>query len=253
MDDIVKDIIFSIRANVKPLPIDIYIQPIFNLSSLEVMGGEVLARGYSHGSIVPFKDMIPYLKNKEIMLNLETHIINLTCSFIQRENANNMFFSINVSGQQLQQSKFSSIIENAFEKYNVKPEQLMFEVTCDDLELDETSISNLKSMEEIGATVAWDNISTVAQLNSMHTQFKVNTIKLKPGKIQSDKINEINSIINFANEHGMEIIAERLETMKQLSICLRKNIQKGQGYIYSRAVNTIEFKNKYMNSDVITG
>ena|GEM_PF-4694753 len=81
MNESMKTLLFKIKANIKPLPIDIHIQPIFNLATNQIEGGEILARGYTQDSIIQFKNIIEHLGHSDIMLNIGSHVINLFCSF----------------------------------------------------------------------------------------------------------------------------------------------------------------------------
>lgn len=243
-----RDLLFKIRENIRPLPIDIYIQPIFDLSTNQIVGGEILARGYTLDSIVPFKNIIEHLQHPDIMLNVGNHVINLFCAFYQQRKMGDLRFNLNVSHLQIQHQKFPAIIEKTLKNYHIEPKTLMLEISCDEPALDEVAIQNLHQLEALGVGIAWDNISSEEQLRALHGLFKVRTLKLKPGKIDEKQTQEINLIIDFADQHDIEVIAEQIETMKQASIFLKRNVTKGQGYIYSRAINTTEFKKRYINT-----
>jgi|GEM_PF-4864812 FOG: EAL domain len=160
---------------------------------------------------------------------------------------NKLRFNINVSHVQLQHKKFPEIIENTLMHYHIEPKILMLEISCDELTLDDIAIQNIERLKIFGISIAWDNISSEKQLQSLHSFFKPHAIKLKPGKIDEKKINEINKIIDFAENNKIEVIAEQLETMRQTSVFLRRNVMKGQGYIFSRAIDLTEFKKRYIN------
>ncbi|MFV0264513.1 MAG: EAL domain-containing protein, partial [Kluyvera sp.] len=114
-----RDLLFKIRENIRPLPIDIYIQPIFDLSTNQIVGGEILARGYTLDSIVPFKNIIEHLQHPDIMLNVGNHVINLFCAFYQQRKMGDLRFNLNVSHLQIQHQKFPAIIEKTLKNYHI--------------------------------------------------------------------------------------------------------------------------------------
>ncbi len=57
------------------------------------------------------------------------------------------------------------------------------------------------------------------------------------------------AIISMANDLGMSVVAEGIETVTQESFLKSKSCSLGQGYYYSKPLPTDAFKEKYLSED----
>jgi len=69
-------------------------------------------------------------------------------------------------------------------------------------------------------------------------KIKIDRSFIKDLECDREKLEVIKAIANLANGLGMNLVAEGIETKKQLEIVRQLNCHYGQGYLFSKPVNS---------------
>lgn len=77
----------------------------------------------------------------------------------------------------------------------------------------------------------------------------INTLKIDKSFVsdivnENDKVIVIDTIIKLAQELGMNIVAEGIETEEQLNYLISRNCYIGQGFLLDRPLTAEEFESK---------
>jgi len=105
----------------------------------------------------------------------------------------------------------------------------------------ETAVQLLRRLKALGVQLSIDDFGTgYSSLGYLH-RFPVDTLKIDRsfvGRIgeAAENIEIVRTIVSLAENMGMEVVAEGVETLVQFSQLRALNCQYGQGYLFSRAV-----------------
>ena len=138
-----------------------------------------------------------------------------------------------------------------------KPECLKLEITESVIMNNtEQAIKTVKELREMGVRVSIDDFGTgYSSLSYLH-RFPIDTLKVDRSFINriglEDEHGEIiQTIIKLAFNLGMDVVAEGVENLEQLNFLKDINCEYGQGYYYSRPVDSfsaLEMIEKFSNT-----
>ena len=104
----------------------------------------------------------------------------------------------------------------------------------------------LNSISALGIKISLDDFGKgYSSLNRLRT-LPIDTLKIDKNFIsdihnENDKVVIVDIIIKLANELGMNIIAEGIETREQLEYLVIKECFYGQGFLLSQPISTEAF------------
>jgi len=227
----------------------VYYQPIVSLDNGQLAGFEALIR-WQHperGFINP-SDFIPLAEDTGLIVPLGLWILKKACQQLSRwqwqSPANrSLFMSVNLSGKQVSQPGLVNEIQDILEETHVEARHLKLEIT-ESAVMDnaETAVQLLTRLKALGVQLSIDDFGTgYSSLGYLH-RFPVNTLKIDRsfvGRIgeAAENIEIVRTIVSLADNMGMEVVAEGVETLSQLMQLRKLNCQYGQGYLFSRPVD----------------
>ena len=227
----------------------VYYQPIVALDNGQLAGFEALIR-WQHperGFINP-ADFIPLAEDTGLIVPLGLWILKRACRQLcqwqwQSPANRSLFMSVNLSGKQVAQPDLVENIRDILEETNVDAKYLKLEITESAvMENAELAARLLKRLHELGVQLSIDDFGTgYSSLSYLH-RFPVNTLKIDRsfvGRIgeAAENLEIVRTVISLAENMGMEVVAEGIETMSQLTQLRRLKCQYGQGYLFSRPVD----------------
>ena len=227
----------------------VHYQPIVSLDSGQLAGFEALVR-WQHperGFINP-SDFIPLAEDTGLIVPLGLWVLRRACEQLgqwQWQSAANrsLFMSVNLSGKQVARPKLVSEIRQVLEETRIDPKYLKLEITESAvMENAETAVQLLRRLKALGVQLSIDDFGTgYSSLGYLH-RFPVNSLKIDRsfvGRIgeAAENIEIVRTIISLAENMGMEVVAEGVETLSQLAQLRKLNCQYGQGYLFSRPVD----------------
>jgi diguanylate cyclase (GGDEF)-like protein/PAS domain S-box-containing protein len=230
---------------------EVHYQPIVELESGRVEGFEALARWKNcDGLPVPPNEFIPLAEEIGTIADLEHQILRRVCCDIQqwRELVGRSvpFVSVNLSGKELANPSFANQVADTLRDFEVDPSWLRFEVTESSIvENSSVAVQILAELRQLGIRVYIDDFGTgYSSLSSLHS-YPVDTLKIDQSFVSGDGTNHENweivrIIIGLANNLGLEVIAEGIETTEQLDAIRELGCSLGQGFLFSKPVLPIE-------------
>src|SRR4029079_15928510 len=224
----------------------VYYQPIVSHDNGQLSGFQALIR-WQHperGFVNP-SDFIPLAEETGLLVPIGLWLRKKACQQLchwQWQSAANrhLFMSVNLSGKQVAQTDLVSQIRDILEETHVEAKYLKLEIT-ESAVMDNADMAArlLKRLKALGVQLSIDDFGTgYSSLGYLH-KFPVNTLKIDRsfiGRIGEDaeNIEIVRTIVSLAENMGMDVVAEGVETLSQLTQLRRLNCQYGQGYLFSR-------------------
>jgi EAL domain-containing protein (putative c-di-GMP-specific phosphodiesterase class I) len=108
-----------------------------------------------------------------------------------------------------------------------------------------STLATLHELRRMGVQIALDDFGTGYSSLKYLTQYPVNRLKLAPEfvfRVTVDYRNAavVRAAIRLANELGLEVIAEGVETEAQVRFLLGAGCEQAQGYYFSRPVTVLK-------------
>lgn len=242
-----KDILLKAMNNNEFL---LYYQPIVNKRS-DIIWYEALMRwnNPSMGIIQP-QVFIPLMEESKLIIEAGNWVLNEACSQMKKWHRNyhvNYGISVNISSLQLQQYNFKEIVYNTLIRTNLKPENLLLEITESiDLGVEPHVINALKDLIELGVRISIDDFGT--GYNSLKYLQEIEFTSLKIDRSFVTNINNlkgrvlVESIIVLGHRMGVKVIAEGVENIEQYNLLKSMNCDLFQGYYFSKPLPVEDIK-----------
>jgi len=246
----------DLRRAIKRNEFELFYQPIVKLASRQIVGFEALIR-WKHpakGYISPGK-FIPIAEETGLIVEIGNWVIEQACRQMSRwqeryQVAKNMTVSVNVSPIQLKQfyygnsSDYLDRLQEICQETGLEPGCLKLEITESTVveSFDEAS-KLLKEIKGLGIKLSMDDFGTgYSSLNSLH-RLPIDTLKIDRSfinelSIDRDKFQLTQTILHLAQNMNLDVIAEGIETSPQQALLTELNCQYGQGYLFSKPVNS---------------
>jgi EAL domain-containing protein (putative c-di-GMP-specific phosphodiesterase class I) len=227
--------------------LELYYQPQVELSTGRIIGLEALIR-WNHktrGLLTPAA-FISIAERTGAILPLGRWIFDAACQQLKLCNAEGIappVLSVNVSGVQFKSAaELEREVEDSLSRWSIDPGDIELELTESVLmEATQRHSNTLQNLRQLGVKIAIDDFGTGYSSLKYLTQYPVNRLKLAQEfvfRVTVDYRNAavVRAAIRLANELGLEVIAEGVETEAQVRFLLGAGCEQAQGYFFSRPV-----------------
>lgn len=220
----------------------VYYQPIIELKSQQLKGFECLIR-WQHpqkGLIFPMQ-FIPIAEELGLISSLGLWVLQESCRQLKKwqtkyKQAQELSINVNVSPRQFEDINLPEIIHQVLLDNELKPHNLNIEITENLFLSNNITVSKiLRRLNTLNIPICLDDFGTgYSSLSYLHG-FPISIIKIDGSFIRQihnySKYQEIvKTIITLGHTLGMKIIAEGIETTKQIEILQQLGCEFGQGY-----------------------
>jgi len=227
----------------------IHYQPIVALENFRLRGFEALVR-WAHpqrGYISPL-DFIPVAEETGMIAQIGEFVLRESCRQMQRWQKifpldHPLFISVNLSSKQFSQNTLITEIATTLEETGIRPQSVKLEITESVvMENIETATEMLRQMRALGVQLAIDDFGTgYSSLSYLH-RFPIDTLKIDRSFVtrmteNSENMEIVRTIIVLAQNLGMDVVAEGVETNEQLVLLQKLGCENGQGYFFSKPVD----------------
>ena len=227
----------------------VYYQPIVSLDTGFLSGFEALARWeHPERGIISPSEFISVAEDTRLIIPLGLWVLREACRQMcqwqwQSPANSSLTLSVNLSGKQLTEPKLIEQIEGILNETHLNPRCLKLEITESVvMENAEAAIAMLQQLKALGVQLSIDDFGTgYSSLSYLH-RFPIDTLKIDRSFISqmsmSDENAEIvHTIKTLASNMGMEVIAEGVETLQQLTQLAALNCEYAQGYLFSKPLD----------------
>jgi diguanylate cyclase (GGDEF)-like protein/PAS domain S-box-containing protein len=238
----------ELRRAIESQDFVIHYQPIVSLETGDIDSIEALIR-WNHPSkgIIPPADFIPLAEETGLIIQIGDFVLRTVCAQIktwQDEGLPNVRVAVNISAVQFRQERFADTVKGIIEEAQISPSTLDIEIT-ESLFLDQSqkTLDTIVKLKEYGLRICLDDFGTGYSSLSYLQNLPIDVLKIDRSFIEkmeedSDQARIISTIVSLGKNLGMQVIAEGIETCQQLSRLKLIRCSDGQGYLFSRPVDT---------------
>jgi diguanylate cyclase (GGDEF)-like protein/PAS domain S-box-containing protein len=227
-------------------------QPIIDLDCYRIMGFEALVRwNHPRRGIVSPMDFIPIAEETGMIISLGDWILMEACLQLKKwqdqfQTDTPLHMSVNVSSRQFMHPGFIDKIAALLEELKIKKGCVAIEVTesiiMDDIE---KAVETMSRLKDLGVHVHIDDFGVgYSSLSYLHS-FPVSALKVDRSFVSNLHVGAenreiIKTIVSLAKALNLKVIAEGVETLKQLSEMRDLNCLYAQGYLFSKPMRAEE-------------
>ncbi len=220
-------------------------QPIVSLKSRTLIGFEALVRWHHpEFGLVPPKDFIPVAEETGQILTIGQTVLESACRQAREWQETNpasppLFVSVNLSVKQFNQPGLVDNIASLLQEFKLPPRCLKLEITESVFsENIEAAVGLLTQLRELGVQLSIDDFGTGYSSLSYLQRFPIDTLKIDRSFVTQMMENEENlaivrTIVALAQNLGMDVVAEGVETEEQLMLLRKLECENGQGFLFS--------------------
>ncbi|MCA1619004.1 MAG: EAL domain-containing protein [Acidobacteria bacterium] len=221
-------------------------QPIVSLDNFKLCGFEALVRWHQpeRGIISPL-DFIPIAEETGQVIQLGEWALFEACRQMREwqekfPQASPFFMSVNLSAKQFNHMMLIAQVDDVLRRTGLNPRQLKLEITegavMDNID---AATEMLRQLRDLGVGLAIDDFGTgYSSLSYLH-RFPIDTLKIDRSFVtrmanNTENVEIVRTIVMLAQNLGMDVVAEGVETKEQLKILRDLRCEYGQGYYFSR-------------------
>ena len=236
----------DLRKTLEGNGIDIAFQPIFAIDPIHITGFEALAR-WNHPDKGPIGPdiFIPIAEETGLIHKLGLQILEKACAALADWRTRlghdpELIMTVNVSARQLAHPHLVESIHETMQRHAIPGHALKVEITESTfMEQPRTSQVVLDRLKKLGLYLAVDDFGTGYSSLSYLQKLPVDTLKVDRSFIMDLDTNPKSRVIAraiLALAHSLEkdVIAEGVETKKQLDFLRELGCEKVQGFYLSR-------------------
>lgn len=230
----------------------LYLQPKFEIPSLDIIGAEALVRWQmKNGTFLYPDEFIPLFETNGFIHELDLYMLDKTCAFIKQHELYNQFsISVNFSRFTIHHRNFYTDFYRIVNTYDIPHHSIEIEITESAFnDLSPAILAMLTQIKEDGFIISMDDFgSGYSSLNLLNT-LSLDEIKIDRAFLNVENQNReqiIELIINIANVLNMKVICEGVETIEDVNMLHRLQCKMGQGYYFSKPISSTDFYNKFM-------
>lgn len=228
----------------------LHYQPIISLANQRLIGFEALIRWqHPQRGLVPPAEFIPVAEETGLIIPIGQWVLQEACrqtQIWQTQYPRNplLMISVNLSGRQFSEPNLIGQIEQVLQETHLPAHCLKLEITESVImENAESARTMLLQLKALGVNLSIDDFGTgYSSLNYLH-RFPLDTLKIDRSfisQIDSDgeQLEIVHTIVTLAWNLGMDVIAEGVETAKQLAQLKALKCEYGQGFFFSKPMDT---------------
>ncbi|VEG90490.1 EAL domain-containing protein [Legionella spiritensis] len=223
----------------------LYYQPQLDIENHILLSVEALIR-WKHpqkGLLLPL-DFIPAAEESGLIIRIGEWVIREACRQLltwKKKKLPLVPIAVNVATQQLRQASFAGMLKDILEEYKIKPELIELEITENVVITNRDIIRVINQLQEIGVKIVLDDFGTGNSSLNYLKQLHIDRLKIDQSFVQnistsrSDEV-IIEAIIAMARSFNFKVVAEGVETQKQMNFLKKQNCDEVQGYLFSKPV-----------------
>ncbi|MDO8846358.1 bifunctional diguanylate cyclase/phosphodiesterase [Methylicorpusculum sp.] len=249
----------DLRVALAQNQLQLYFQQQTSLDG-QVFGAEALLR-WQHperGLILPM-EFIPLAEETGLIVPIGLWVLETACVLLKAwENNAQMHpfkLAVNVSANQFRQAEFVEKVEAVLVKTAIRPNRLTLELTENVMLKDiGDSVTKMLALKKLGVSLSVDDFGTGYSSLSYLTQLPLDQLKIDKSFVRNIGVTHsdaliVQTIIGMANNLGIEVIAEGVETTEQRNFLEQQGCRLGQGYLFGMPVPLEKFEAHLSKAD----
>ena len=225
--------------------LEVFYQPQVNLKG-DITGFEALLRwNHPERGLVSPLEFIPIMESNGLIIPVSEWLVGnvceqITCWKTQHQWQAHWSVSINISTVHFYHQDFLSLFTDVLNCHKISPQDLCIEIT-ESIAIDNIAfaIERLSDIRKIGISVSLDDFGTGYSSFSYLKDLPISTIKIDRSFIKELELREddkaiLTAINTLAHSLRLNVIAEGVENIEQVSIAIQCGCSTFQGFYYHR-------------------
>lgn len=231
--------------------IEMYYQPILDLSTRKIVAAEALMRWHDQelGFVSP-EEFISLAEKNGLIHQLGEFALRESCQHAsQWQSISPIQIAVNFSSVQFRNSyELLHTIKSVLEETHLPAHQLVVEVTESLLINQNKELTRmLNQVDKLGIELSIDDFGTGYSALSYLQKFPFSKLKIDRAFVKNLQNNSadkslVNAILAMAQALDLKVVAEGIEDDYQADFLTKMKCSYGQGYLFSKAVSAQEFE-----------
>ncbi len=235
----------------------LFYQPVVEIHGARAVGVEALLRWEhpEHGLMAPNR-FIPVAEESGLIIPIGAWVLHEACRQLCMWRAGRFggprgAVEVNLSARQIDHPEIISTVERILDDTGLPPANLTLEITESALMRDAASaLRVLQALKDLGVTLAIDDFGTGYSSLSHLQRFPLDILKIDKSFVDELGADQggaeiVAAVVKLAHALGLQVIAEGVETERQLDALVRLDCDFAQGYLFSRPVPAHELVEKF--------
>jgi EAL domain-containing protein (putative c-di-GMP-specific phosphodiesterase class I) len=238
----------DLRRAIERNEFQVHYQPIICLETDELYGFEALVRwNHPERGLVSPDTFIPVAEETGLIVDIGQQVLHESCRQMREWHlsspGNPLTISVNLSAKQFAQPDLIGQVKKTLEDTGLPAKYLKLEIT-ESVVMKNAEIATAMLMQlcALGVNLSIDDFGTgYSSLSYLH-HFPVTTLKIDRSFISrmghgGENSEIVRTINTLAQNLGMEVVAEGVETVEQLEQLKSMKCTMGQGFLFSRPLD----------------
>ncbi|MCF6318166.1 MAG: EAL domain-containing protein [Proteobacteria bacterium] len=233
-------------------------QPQINGNNNKIIGLEALLRWrHPNGKVIQPNDFISISEECGLILRIGDWVIEEVLKQLStwlKKYEDIPFVTINLSVLQLRNDEFVDSLKSSIRKYSTPSHLIEFEITESVMiEHLEKTIYTLSQLKNLGIRLSIDDFGTgyssMSYLKKLpFDKLKIDYSFIKDITTDNDTKTIVKTIIGMSKDLDLDVIAEGVETEKQLNTLKKMGCYKFQGFYFDKPSSVEYIEKKYFNT-----
>ena len=222
----------------------LHYQPKVGIVNGEITGLEALIRWrHPDRGLVSPGEFMPVLEETGLIVQVGQWVLNAVCRQIKEWESTGVQpvpVAVNLSARQFTSKDLGNTIKRILEEHQLDPALIELEITESSLMVNtEEAVRTLEYLSSLGVSISIDDFGTGYSSLSYLKRFPLDSLKIDRSFIRDvttdgDDATITRAVISMAHSLGLKVIAEGVETERQLAFLTEYGCDQIQGYFFSR-------------------
>lgn len=216
----------------------------------KIVGVEALLRWRGEdGELISPVDFIPLAEETGLIIPLGKYVLQQACFDAKSliDQGANIIVSVNISAVQFREESFLQMVQESLQVSGLKSCFLELEITEGVLAKNiQRTQQLLSSLRALGVRIALDDFGTGYSSLTYLKSFPLDVLKIDQGFVRDMLVDKsdaviVDAIVRISQAFELELVAEGVETLEQVSVLQSLGCRIMQGYLYSKPIAFEEF------------
>lgn len=241
------EIELALRRAIPAGELALHLQPIIDLRTGLIDGAEALVRWNRPGyGLVQPGEFISIAERSSLIIELDRWVIERCCERLASWRSHHadgpLRLAVNISGRHLMEGNLVDDVAAALARTGADPTMLEVELTETHLLGDlDRAVASLTSLRERGVRVSIDDFGTGYSAMNHLRQLPIDSIKIDRSFVAAASASAtdasvVDAVLAIGRSHGLEVVAEGIETEDHLDFVRTRGCNRAQGYLIARPI-----------------
>ena len=244
------DVGHELRRALENDELSLHYQAKVDLSSQRIIGAEALLRWHNeHLGMISPAEFVPIAEETGLIVPIGEWVLRTACREAAHWQTGDgpVQVAVNLSALQFLHGDLVARVTRSLADSGLAPERLDLELTESLLvERPDETIMTLERLKNLGISISMDDFGTGYSSLAYMTRFPLDSLKVDRAFVTDlpddrDAVVVVRAIVGMAKQLDLHIVAEGIETERQMEFLHGLGCHTGQGYLFSKPLPNDQF------------